>query len=94
MSRISRTSANKTKGIEVRAPVEKILEMLGDLKTSTKDKNLKNELQWAIEMIATNQLYEPIIGEGENKEAKSEVRYVIRIYKMENNKLCIISICR
>jgi len=54
VSRISRNSSFKTKGIDVRAPVEKILGMLDHIKATTKDKEFKNEVQWAITMIASN----------------------------------------
>jgi len=45
ISRITKTKVSP-KGIEVKSPAEKILEMLDSIRKSTKDNALKADLQW------------------------------------------------
>lgn len=58
----------------MKSPAEKIMDLLESIKRSTKDKDLIKELNWAIEIISTNKLYDPILeAGGDGQKDKSEV---------------------
>lgn len=53
----------------MRAPIEKILEILNNLTTEFEDSRIVKELKWSIEKISQNKLYEALIDEqGKNQK--------------------------
>jgi hypothetical protein len=78
------TKSTKMKGmVDVKSPAEKILEILNDIKKAAKSKTLRKDLEWAIEMISTNKLYDPILTDPDNKE-RSEVNQWLKSYTNNN----------
>ena len=73
-------------GIDVKSPVEKIMDLLESIKRSSKDKELVKDLAWAMDVISSNKLYEPILEEGISGEEKNEV-----IFRRKNNNSRLIN---
>ena len=51
----------------MRSPIEKVVEIVKVMLESFDDDSIKKELNWAIQKITSNKLYEPLIEEGNNK---------------------------
>ncbi|KAL4512042.1 hypothetical protein ABPG72_005044 [Tetrahymena utriculariae] len=48
----------------IKTPSEKVLEILSEFKEYFDDTEIISDIDWSMKMIASNKLYEPVIGEG------------------------------
>lgn len=56
----------------IKSPIETVLEILVTSKKLTNEKDLVREIDWCIEIISTNKLYQPIVDDT-NTENKSKI---------------------
>ena len=62
---------------DLKSPVEKIVEILGSLRDMlNNNKSLIKEIEWCIEVISSNRLYDPII-KTLGKEKQTEVCFIL-----------------
>lgn len=68
-------------GVDFKSPVEKILDLLESLKQTIKNKKLAAEIDWAIDIISHNKLYEPLL-DSSNEEDGAERADVMNKFKL------------
>lgn len=52
----------------VRSPLEKCLEILNDARISINDTMMLKDIEWCMEMLSSNKLYDPLSGFKKNEE--------------------------
>jgi len=83
-SRIAKKKA-RTTGLGLKSPVEKVLELLETYKRSTLNTNLKKDIDWAIEVVSSNQLYDPLLSSQDGKGGdKSNVEVWLKSYNQQH----------
>ena len=58
---------------DIKTPIEKVLEIISNLKEIVDDDKYFNDLEWCLEIISSNKLYDPIYDATQDKEANNEV---------------------
>lgn len=55
---------------DIKTPIEKVLEIISDLKEIVDDDKYFNDLEWCLEIISSNKLYDPIYDDANQEHDK------------------------